>query len=178
MTVKASQRSSDNRKTLARASHDGAAAFDWSQRSSRMITSGSTFVPPLQESQIEGFIRFSPSSSITCFCFMPRARMIRRSSRASSRVRLRLWLEPTAFGTVELLSTVMASVSDRVDAQTDVLDRVNKTPTEARQAAFAAMAQTDPKRYGELIGETIDGWIKETLIRMASQQLRWIRKRT
>jgi len=104
--------------------------------------------------------------------------MIRRSSRASSLVRLRLWLEPTAFGTVELLSTVMASVSDRVDAQTDVLDGVNKTPIEARQAAFAAMAQTDPKRYGELIGETIDGWIKETLIRMASQQLRWIRKRT
>ena len=34
--------------------------------------------------------------------------------------------------TLELLSTVMASVSDRVDAQTGVLDRVNKTTTEAR----------------------------------------------
>lgn len=68
--------------------------------------------------------------------------------------------------TLDLLSTVMASVSDRVDAQTDVLDRVNKTATEARQAAFAAKAQTDPKHYGELVGETIDGKIGDTLIRM------------
>ncbi|MGR3640318.1 hypothetical protein [Alterinioella nitratireducens] len=69
--------------------------------------------------------------------------------------------------TLDLLSTVMASVSDRVDAQTEVLDRVNKTATEARQAAFAAKAQTDPKAYGELVGETIDGKIGDTLIRLA-----------
>ena len=59
--------------------------------------------------------------------------------------------------TLELLSTVMASVSDRVDAQTGVLDRVNKTATEARQAAFAARSQTDPKCYGELVGEPLTG---------------------
>ena len=69
--------------------------------------------------------------------------------------------------TLELLSTVMASVSDRVDAQTGVLDRVNKTATEARQAAFAARSQTDPKCYGELVGETIDGKINDNLVRMA-----------
>ena len=45
--------------------------------------------------------------------------------------------------TLELLSTVMASVSDRVDAQ------------------------TDPKKYGELVGETIDGRINDNLVRMA-----------
>lgn len=68
--------------------------------------------------------------------------------------------------TLDLLSTVMASVSDRVDAQTVVLDRVNKTAAEARQAAFAAKAQTDPKAYGELVGETIDGKINDNLVRM------------
>mgnify|MGYP000371231802 CR=1 FL=1 len=68
--------------------------------------------------------------------------------------------------TLDLLSTVMASVSDRVDANTQVLDRLNKTATEARQAAFAAKAQTDPKAYGELVGETIDGKINDNLVRM------------
>ena len=69
--------------------------------------------------------------------------------------------------TLDLLGTVLASVSDRVDAQTDALDRINKTATEARQAAFAARAQTDPKRYGELVGETIHGAIGDTLARLA-----------
>lgn len=68
--------------------------------------------------------------------------------------------------TLDLLSTVMASVSDRVDAQTEVLDRVNKTATEARQAAFAAKAQTDPTHYGELVGQAIDGTINDNLVRM------------
>ena len=54
-----------------------------------------------------------------------------------------------------------------VDAQTGVLDRVNKTAAEARQAAFAARSQTDPKKYGELVGETIDGKINDNLVRMA-----------
>ena len=52
-------------------------------------------------------------------------------------------------------------------AQTGVLDRVNKTAAEARQAAFAARSQTDPKKYGELVGETIDGKINDNLVRMA-----------
>ena len=57
--------------------------------------------------------------------------------------------------TLELLSTVMASVSDRVDAQTGVLDRVNKTATEARQAAFAARSQTDPKNTASWSGKLL-----------------------
>ena len=40
--------------------------------------------------------------------------------------------------TLDLLATAVASISDRVDDQTRVLDRVNKTATEARSAAFAA----------------------------------------
>lgn len=55
--------------------------------------------------------------------------------------------------TLDMIGTVVASVSDRVDAQTGALDRLNKTATEARQAAFAAQAQTDPKLYGQIIGE-------------------------
>lgn len=47
--------------------------------------------------------------------------------------------------TLELLGTLLASVSDRVDAQTEALDRLSKTAAEARQAAFAARAQTDPQ---------------------------------
>ena len=70
--------------------------------------------------------------------------------------------------TLDLLSTVMASVSGRVDAQTNVLDRLNKTATEARQAAFAAKAQTDPQLYGQLIGEAMYGQIDANLVRIGT----------
>ncbi len=70
---------------------------------------------------------------------------------------------------LDMLGTVVASVSDRVDAQTEVLGRVNKTATEARQAAFAARAQTHPKKYGDLVGEAIEGRIKENLTILATQ---------
>lgn len=69
--------------------------------------------------------------------------------------------------TLDLLSTVLASVSDRVDAQTGAVDRLVKTATEARQAAFAARSQTDPEHYGELVGKTIDGKINDNLVRMS-----------
>ena len=39
---------------------------------------------------------------------------------------------------LELLATVAASVSDRVDGQTDALDRMAKALTETRTVAFAA----------------------------------------
>lgn len=68
--------------------------------------------------------------------------------------------------TLDLLATAVASISDRVDDQTRVLDRVNKTATEARSAAFAAQKQTDPQQYGELVGETVNGRINETLTRI------------
>ena len=68
--------------------------------------------------------------------------------------------------TLDLLSTVLASVSDRVDAQTDAMDRLTKTATEARQAAFAARSQTSPENYGTLVGDTIDGRISDSLTRI------------
>jgi hypothetical protein len=57
--------------------------------------------------------------------------------------------------TLNLLSTVIASVSDRVDNQGNLLDRLTKTAAETRQAAFAARSQTDPELYGDIIAETI-----------------------
>ena len=65
--------------------------------------------------------------------------------------------------TLDMIGTVVASVSDRVDAQTGALDRLNKTATEARQAAFAAKAQTDPEFYGQIIGEVSVRLIEQSL---------------
>lgn len=45
--------------------------------------------------------------------------------------------------TLDLLSTVVASVSDRMDSQTQAIDRLTKTAAGTRQAAFAARSQTD-----------------------------------
>lgn len=68
--------------------------------------------------------------------------------------------------TLDMIGTVLASVSDRVDAQTGTVNRLVKTTTEARQAAFAARAQTNPKKYGDLVGKTIQGRITECLDEM------------
>lgn len=58
--------------------------------------------------------------------------------------------------TLDMIGTVLASVSDRVDGQTDALDRLVKTATEARQAAFAARSQTDPAKFGEILNQLRD----------------------
>ncbi len=68
--------------------------------------------------------------------------------------------------TLDLLSTVLASVSDRVDAQTGAMDRLVKTATEARQAAFAARSQTDPQNFGEIIADTLDHHLGESFVRL------------
>ncbi|WP_209599750.1 hypothetical protein [Ruegeria sp. HKCCSA071] len=65
--------------------------------------------------------------------------------------------------TLDMVGTVLASVSDRVDDQTRVLDRVHKTATEARQAAFAAQTQTDPEHYGDLVGHAINARVRGSL---------------
>lgn len=54
--------------------------------------------------------------------------------------------------TLDLLSTVVASVSDRMDSQTHAIDRLTKTAAETRQAAFAARSQTDPELFAEQAG--------------------------
>lgn len=68
--------------------------------------------------------------------------------------------------TLDLLSTVIASVSDRVDNQGDLLNRLTKTAAETRQAAFAARSQTDPELYGEVIAETVQSQTRGALERI------------
>ena len=65
-----------------------------------------------------------------------------------------------------MVGTVLASVSDRMDAQTSAMDRLVKTATEARQAAFAAQKQTDPEQYGALISQAVEGKIADALNHM------------
>lgn len=65
--------------------------------------------------------------------------------------------------TLDLLGTLMASVSDRVDAQTEALGRLSKTAAEARQAAFAARSQTDPKLFDAAMSEATRTGLNPTL---------------
>ncbi|WP_227512153.1 hypothetical protein [Tritonibacter mobilis] len=46
--------------------------------------------------------------------------------------------------TLDLLATAVANISDRVDDQTRVLDRVNKTATEARSARLRGSEANRP----------------------------------
>ena len=65
--------------------------------------------------------------------------------------------------TLEMIATVVASVSDRVDDQTTVLDRVNKTAAETRQAAFAARSQTDPMQQAAQFEKAVMTLVKSTI---------------
>jgi hypothetical protein len=57
--------------------------------------------------------------------------------------------------TIDTIGLLVASVSDRVDAQGRILDKVHQTATEARAAAFAAEKATDWERNGDLINQGI-----------------------
>ncbi len=47
-----------------------------------------------------------------------------------------------------------------------MLQQLDGTVAEARQAAFIAAEQTDPEHYGQIIGKTINGRMSDTLVRM------------
>lgn len=53
--------------------------------------------------------------------------------------------------TIDTIGLLVASLSDRVDAQGRILDKVHQTATEARAAAFAAEKATDWERNGDLM---------------------------
>ena len=57
--------------------------------------------------------------------------------------------------TIDTIGLLVASLSDRVDAQGRILEKVHQTATEARAAAFAAERATDWERNGELIDKGI-----------------------
>lgn len=58
--------------------------------------------------------------------------------------------------TLELLGTVVASMSDRLDELTTNVDRLTKTAAETRAAAFHAKSQSDPKPVALAIANSID----------------------
>ncbi|MEP2892370.1 hypothetical protein [Tateyamaria sp.] len=68
--------------------------------------------------------------------------------------------------TLDLMATAVASMSNRIDGLTTVAKKQIEVSTEARIAAFAARDQTNPKKYGELVGSTIDEKINDNLVRM------------
>jgi hypothetical protein len=59
--------------------------------------------------------------------------------------------------TIDTMGLLVASLSDRVDAQGRMLEQVLQVATEARAAAFAAEKATDWKRNGDLINEGLFG---------------------
>tara|TARA_R110002110_G_scaffold362782_1_gene572669 strand:- start:11650 stop:12213 length:564 start_codon:yes stop_codon:yes gene_type:complete len=68
--------------------------------------------------------------------------------------------------TLDLMATAVASMSNRIDGLTKVANKQIAVSTEARIAAFAAREQTNPEKYGELIGQTVDGGIADSLKRL------------
>tara|TARA_R110001599_G_scaffold345620_3_gene570200 strand:+ start:1323 stop:1871 length:549 start_codon:yes stop_codon:yes gene_type:complete len=69
--------------------------------------------------------------------------------------------------TLERLIQLTLTLSDQVDEQTKAINKGTSLANEARHAADAARKQTDPKAFGQLVGEVIDGEIDENLGRMA-----------
>lgn len=69
--------------------------------------------------------------------------------------------------TLDLMATAVASMSDRIDALTAVSDRQIKVSTEARIAAFAAKDQTDPKRHGDALAQTLNAGLGQVATDMA-----------
>lgn len=68
---------------------------------------------------------------------------------------------PTSFDarqlaeTLDTIGLLVASLSDRIDAQSRMLEQVLRTAAEARAAAFAAEKATDWERNGDFIDEGI-----------------------
>lgn len=73
--------------------------------------------------------------------------------------------------TLDVLATITASVSDRVDGQTAALGKLTGTAAEARQAAFAARAQADPGKLASeverALGATLLPHLRELIAAVA-----------
>lgn len=72
-------------------------------------------------------------------------------------------LDPELRETLELLATVAASVSDRVEGQSAALDRMAKVLAETRTAAFAARKQTDPRLHADQVASLVEDRLGRTL---------------
>lgn len=69
--------------------------------------------------------------------------------------------------TLERLIQLTLTLSDQMEEQTKAINKGTTLANEARHAADTARKQTDPKAFGQLVGEVIDGEIDENLARMA-----------
>lgn len=58
--------------------------------------------------------------------------------------------------TIDTIGLLVASMSDRVDAQGTLLEKVHQTATEARTAALAAEKATDWERNADSIGSSLE----------------------
>lgn len=80
--------------------------------------------------------------------------------------------------TIDTMGLLMASVSNRVDDQGRILDKLIQTAAETRAAAFAAHQATDWERNGQAVTEHIGQAIQPALARLAQadRHLEEIRK--
>jgi hypothetical protein len=72
---------------------------------------------------------------------------------------------------LELMATLVASVSDRVDGQANALDRMAKVLAETRTAAFTTRKHTDPAGYADQVARQVEerlGRALGTLIQTAN----------
>ena len=68
--------------------------------------------------------------------------------------------------TVDLLGVVVARMSDKLDQHGETLAGIQKITLESREAAQAAKAYTDPKRYADHIGQEVYDALGESLDRL------------
>lgn len=68
--------------------------------------------------------------------------------------------------TLDLMGTVIASMSDRLDKQSQTLAEVKQVAVGSRAAALTAKSQTDPQLYGRYIGNELFNAIDKPLDRL------------
>jgi hypothetical protein len=68
--------------------------------------------------------------------------------------------------TVDLLGVVVARMSEKLDQHGQTLAGIQKTAVESRDAAQAAKAFSDPKRYADHIGQEVYDALGESLDRL------------
>ena len=80
--------------------------------------------------------------------------------------------------TLDTIGLLVASLSDRVDAQGKILEKVHQTATEARAAAFAAEKARDWEKNGDLINQGISRGTRQVdkLVEVIGNQLDLVTK--
>lgn len=67
---------------------------------------------------------------------------------------------------LDRMADLTIDMSEQVTEQTRAINHISTVASEARRAAKAAQKQTDPEHYGELVGQTIEGRLDETIKKM------------